>query len=104
MFRLYQADLLVKKDKAYKCPHCDRVVSSGYYVKHIDKKIDKPDKWMDAHSDCFRVSLKQYYMIQNTAKKVKQLREEEEAIKRFEEYNKLSTDMSWIEKIQKVND
>lgn len=103
-YRLYQLDLLKKDDDIYRCPHCNYKAERGLNSKVLVGEVKKPDKWMDSHSDCFRVSLKQYFMIQNTAMKVKKLREEEKAIQRFEEYSKLSTDMSWIEKIQKVKD
>lgn len=101
-YRLYQLDLL-KKDDIYRCPHCNYKAERGIHSKTLIGEVRKPDKWMDSHSDCFKVSLKQYFMILNTARKVKKLREEEESLKRFEEYNQLSTDMSWIEKLHNKN-
>lgn len=94
LFREYQRDL-VRSAKGYEsCPHCDQ---SRYGIGGINK----PDKWMDSHTDCPKISIPSYIKILKAIKTVKKLRKEKEEIERFEKYNNLKADVDWIIKLQK---
>lgn len=104
LYRRYQIELTQAIKENDNCPHCGRKKISPRNVwesevSHTEIKVS--DEWMDHNSDCMKITKREYFKIRQAIKTAKKLREDEEAIKRFEEYNKFSKDSHWIKNLYK---
>lgn len=101
LYRLYQAQLTFAVRNKELCPHCSQRRTNGITLNHEYSVVTKQDKWMDSHIDCPAIGKREYHKIRQAIKTAEQLRKDEAAMKRFEEYNQFSVDVSWIKNLQK---
>lgn len=101
MHRNYQAQLIEAVKGEGVCPHCLKNRSNGVWLGSYVELVTKEDKWMQSHIDCPAIGKREYHKIRQAIKTAEQLRKDEAAMKRFEEYNQFSVDVSWIKNLQK---
>lgn len=110
LFRYYQARLHETSKGFMKCPHCENGISLEKVVRNRHLliasfksvlKISEEDMWMATHPDCPKINHRELKKLDETIQQLKRAKAEEEELKRFEEYNKISVDLKWIENIQK---
>lgn len=96
-FRHYQSKLFYDRSSTYgDCPHC------GCVLSYEDERVKNTDKWINLSPDCPKVSTLQYLKIKIANIKLSAIRRDEEAIKRFGEYQKKG-ESDWIERLNKRN-
>ena len=95
LFREYQLNMYKARHLKLRCPHCEERNYSSTTLK---------DKWTDTHPDCPKVSRTEYKNILKTISLLIRLRKEDEEQQRFEEYNKVKADYSWVKNLEKSNE
>lgn len=78
---------------AFTCVHCDTFQSS--------KSRETERSWTSHHADCPKIAIRPYINSFFVMKKAEKTRHEIAEIKEFEEYNKISVDANWIQKLTK---
>lgn len=101
MYRFYQTQLTKAVARKNVCPHCSKSRNNRITMNPEFSVVTKQDKWMASHIDCPAIGKREYYKIRQAIKTAEQLRKDEAAMKRFEEYNQFSVDVSWIKNLQK---
>lgn len=99
--RRYQLDFWKIKEGNKECVHCLSFFSSSYRDEY-ENRIANPDAWTDTHKDCFKLSIRDYIKLRKAVVKVRDFKMAERVEERLNEYNKISKDSEWMQRLQKV--
>lgn len=99
--RRYQLDFWKIKEGKKECVHCLSFFPSSYRDEY-ENRIANPDAWTDTHKDCFKLSIRDYIKLRKAVVKVRDFKMAERVEERLNEYNKISKDSEWMQRLQKV--
>lgn len=110
--RMYQWSTLYETKNKSECPHCGDEIVKYYSMSNNEKDLvwrlnkrreKRYDKWLDHHPDCPKVSSIEYSKLQYSIKRIKKTIKEQDAIKRFQDYNNMKFNSKWIENLSKTS-
>lgn len=78
---------------AFGCVYCDTYQTS--------KSRETERAWTSHHADCPKIAIRPYLKSFFVMKKAEKTRQEIAELKEFEEYNNISVDENWIQKLTK---
>lgn len=94
--RDYQVQLIEAADGEKKCPHCLAAYTNLRTVLKAHQF-----NWMNHHPDCLLLEPKDAMMIKDRIELIAKSRADDLEVKEFLKYNELTTDMSWVENLNK---
>lgn len=101
--RRYQLHFWQIKEGKKQCVHCLSHFAKSYTREaNYVNIVSDPDSWTDTHKDCFKIGFFDYIKLRKAVIKVRDFKAAERIDRRLEEYNRISKDSQWMERLQKV--